>query len=610
MLSFVASVQHLGLYTRLWKSRKDVIMKKQHGILLCLLLVIFAIMLQGCTNDPVDPIDTSADPGVVTPAVQDLSVVADGASVYSVIIREGASDAVTDMARLVRKTIQEATGVQLEWNDDFIERGGTAPAKEIVIGITNREESISARQDLAYGEYAIRVMGEKIIIAAWDELSLRAGCEAFCSLVQENTVEGQFTLKQDYAVTDVGFAALKDMPHYGESDEVVQFVDLDDDCYMLYASDTDEAEFKAYAGVLEGAGYTQFASRQFGNNLHMIYTSEDKVIHASYVAKDKDARISIEDAYDMSIFTAGEYEKICEPSVSLVGLECYGKDSKTGVFNQIGLCMIFRLEDGRFIIVDGGGYTQDTAGLVYSNLRKLAVDKNNITVAAWILTHAHGDHTGGFLKFTEAKYHTRVTIQNIIHHFSTPEQYDGIEEGADSGRSEQARKTFINEYPNATIIKAHTGQLIQAGGVEIEMLYTYEDLEPSPLEYHNTTSLVFRVTAQDTSVMVLGDASNRVSLRLVAVYGDYLQSDMVQIAHHGYTGGTIALYEAIDADVVLWPGGVDSFDGNKGLEAIKFRGYNAKALELAEEAYVAGRAVYTLTLPYTPEDVEETKVIK
>ena len=32
--------------------------------------------------------------------------------------------------------------------------------------------------------------------------------------------------------------------------------------------------------------------------------------------------------------------------------------------------------------------------------------------------------------------------------------------------------------------------------------------------------------------------------------------------------------------------------------------------ELAKEVYVAGEAVYTLIMPYTPEDVEETKIIK
>jgi hypothetical protein len=143
--------------------------------------------------------------------------------------------------------------------------------------------------------------------------------------------------------------------------------------------------------------------------------------------------------------------------------------------------------------------------------------------------------------------------------------------------------------------------------MEIEMLFTYEDLEPSPLEYQNTSSLVFRVTCQDNTVLVLGDASNRSCSYLVRSYGDYLKSDIVQISHHGYTGGTIPLYNAISAEVALWPCGVASIDGS--YESLLTRDYNAKAVELAKEVYIAGKLVRTLTLPYTPDAQNESKII-
>jgi hypothetical protein len=97
---------------------------------------------------------------------------------------------------------------------------------------------------------------------------------------------------------------------------------------------------------------------------------------------------------------------------------------------------------------------------------------------------------------------------------------------------------------------------------------------------------------------------------MVKEYGDYLKSDMVQLSHHGYAGGTIALYEKVDADVVLWPGGVGGFDGGLEPQDLRYRDTNAYAIELAKEVYVAGEAVYTLIMPHTPEDVEETKIIK
>ncbi len=576
-------------------------MKKKVGIIFAVFAAVLAVLLQSCTGNA-DPGADTTDPATTTPVLQDLTIVADNVAEYTVIICEGASDAVADASRGVMTAIQSATGVKPLWTDDYID--GDIPAKEILVGRTNREESVQVLRELTYGEYAIRVVNDKLVIVAWTEEALARACDEFIRFIGENASAGQFTVARDYTVGGVGSAQLATLPHYGAMDEKVQFVDLGDDCLMVYAKDTDEAEFRSYFEALEAAGYTRFVSRRLGDNLHAVYVSEDKIVHASYMAADMDARISVEDSYDMTIFTEQEYEKVCEPSVTLVGQEGYMNDTE-GVPNQTGLCLIFRLEDGRFIIVDGGRYVPAAGPLIRKTLRSLAVDKDNITVAAWFLTHAHDDHTGGFVHFTDdLNLHKQIKIENVIHHMVTPEQYATVN---DPAQSDRVRGVLANKLADTNVIKAHTGQVFYIGGMEIEMLFAYGNLEPSPLEYMNTTSLVFRVTCRDNTVMVLGDASNRSCTYLVRSYGDYLKSDMVQISHHGYTGGTIPLYEAIDADVALWPTGVMSVDGS--YERLMERGYNARAVELAKEVYIAGKTAHTLPLPYTPEDGEETKII-
>lgn len=578
-------------------------MKK--SVFLLLLLVVFSVLMQGCTGNPAEGVDTSDTPAVTDPVVQDIVIVGDGVSAYNIVVPEAAKSPIQVAALTVRDAIAEATGIKPEWMDDYLGKNETAPAKEILIGMTSRPETAAVMENLPYGEYAIRIVSDKIVIAAWDDATLQEACEGFAAMVQDSAKEGSFTLAPDYTAHGIGYELLRTLPRYGTGLREVQFVDLEDDCYMLYAARSSVEEFEAYAAAMEDAGYTQFSNRQMGDNLSAIYTSEDKIIHAFYTAATREARVAIEDAYDMTIFTEQPYEKICEPAVSLIGLENYGKDAETGVYNQIGLSMVFRLEDGRFIVVDGGGYSTKTPSLLTAALNQLAVDKKKITVAAWILTHAHGDHTGAFVKGTEAGAYKKIKVQNIIHHFSTLEQYQGIDEGPDEGRATQCRNTFQKEYKDANVIKAHAGQVIRAGGMEVEMLYTYANLEPSRLEYHNTTSLVFRVTAQDNTVMVLGDASNRASKHLTQIYGDYLKSDIVQLSHHGYTGGTVALYEDIDAEVVLWPTGVASIDGRA--DTRQNREYNAKAVSLAKEVYIAGDTMYTLILPYTPDPEAQSK---
>ena len=572
-------------------------MKTKRKAIWVVLLVVLAILMPGCTGTE-KPVDDTTPPVVETPVVQDLSVVADGAAQYSIVIRENAPTSISDASRNVRDSIESLTGVKLNWTDDYVETGDTPAAKEILVGLTNREESLEVLGDLKYGEYAIRVVDEKIVIAAWDDVSLAEACRVFADQIQQLGGAGHLTVPHDYAVQDTGFTQLLPLPHYGEEDEDVQFIDLADECYLLYADDTDEAEFKAYFDVLAEAGYTQFATRQMGDNLYATYVSDEKVINASYIASKKDARIAIEDAYDLTLFTEQAYEKVCEPTVTLVGQEVKVGDS--WVYNA--LCLVFRLEDGRFIVVDSGYFTF-SVGQLNKTFRSLHVNEGKITIAAWIFTHAHSDHTGGFTTLSNTSYKNGIVVENFIHHFVSDAQHNAID---GPGTGPKTRAAMLG-YPDANIIKAHTGQVIKAGGVEIEMLFTYADMEPEKLDEMNTTSLVFRVTAQDNSVMVLGDASNRSLRYLISTYGDYLESDMVQIAHHGYNG-VAEVYSLIDADVVLWPGGVDQFYGRHDLYRIMDWDFNKRALELADECYVAGDSIFTLTMPYKPENNSPVKI--
>ena len=203
--------------------------------------------------------------------LQDLPIVSDGASEYSIIIRESAQNEVSDASRSVLNAISDATGVKLSWTDDYVENGGSIPAKEILVGVTNRQESIAVLRELKYGEYAIRIMDEKLVIAAWDDVSLAKACSVFVNQVKRYAAEGQLIIPADYSAEAVAWEALSEMPHYGSEGEIVRFVDLADNCYLLYADDTDETEFKAYLDVLETAGYTQFATREMGNNLYATY---------------------------------------------------------------------------------------------------------------------------------------------------------------------------------------------------------------------------------------------------------------------------------------------------------------------------------------------------
>ncbi|MBQ1976683.1 MAG: MBL fold metallo-hydrolase, partial [Clostridia bacterium] len=437
------------------------------------------------------------------------------------------------------------------------------------------------------------------VIAAWDDESITKACEKFAAFVKKQGKKNTLTIAADYSVDGVvakGFGAI---PHYGSTKNKVQFIDLADKSYMLYVPSTTKKAFSEYLNSLTQQGFTEFSYRTAGKYMtYATYCNEETILHISFNSSTDEARIAADKAYDMTVFTDQEYEKVCEPTVSLVGQEV---EVSTGwIYNA--LCLVFRLEDGRFVIVDGG-YSQFSVNKLYKTLRSLHVNEGKITIAAWIFTHPHSDHSGAFEELTNTSIKRRIVVENFIHHFASDAQHNTI---GSFGTAKTTRSAMRN-YRNANIIKAHSGQVFKFAGMEFEMLFTYADMEPEKLDTMNTSSLVFRVTARDNSVMVLGDASNRSLNYLIDTYGDYLESDMVQIAHHGYNGVADA-YSYIGADVVLFPGGVNQFYGRRNLYRIKDWEFNKRALDLAEECYVAGDSVFTLILPYTPANNRSVKI--
>ena len=245
-------------------------MKSCRVLFLSLLLTIAILLVVGCTGTtPPDVPDTE-------PAVQNtvLNIVEGQASSYSIIISERASETVNTMAMDLRKTVEQLTGVKLGLSDDYVERGTTPAATEILIGHTAREESRRLLEDTPYGEYSIRAAGDRIVITGWDENALQIACTKLIGYMEEHAAAGQLSVPGDYALSGRTFAGLDCLPHYGDSDTAVQFINIADNSRMLYVKKTNADEFHAYVAKLADAGFTEFATRQMDDNLYAIYKND------------------------------------------------------------------------------------------------------------------------------------------------------------------------------------------------------------------------------------------------------------------------------------------------------------------------------------------------
>ena len=60
-------------------------------------------------------------------------------------------------------------------------------------------------------------------------------------------------------------------------------------------------------------------------------------------------------------------------------------------------------------------------------------------------------------------------------------------------------------------------------------------------------------------MMWLGDANRDQSRLMCAMYGDYMESDLVQVAHHGGPGCENDMYNTVNANVVMFPNTLERY---------------------------------------------------
>lgn len=176
-------------------------------------------------------------------------------------------------------------------------------------------------------------------------------------------------------------------------------------------------------------------------------------------------------------------------------------------------------------------------------------------VSAWILTHAHGDHIGGFISEFEKNGGADFDIERICYNFPPYE----LIENRDVPDYEYYRKEFNYDIPafNAVLPlfkeKTHVveqGESIEIDELKIDFLYTWHpSFVTNPM---NDSSLVFKVTAPNKTVLFLGDLGPVGGDELFRESRHLLKADIVQMAHHGHMNVGMEVYAAIAPEACLW----------------------------------------------------------
>ena len=288
-------------------------------------------------------------------------------------------------------------------------------------------------------------------------------------------------------------------------------------------------------------------------------------------------------------------------------------------YNDGGMGYIVRLSDGRFIIVDGGHYTEDDATAIVNFLKENAPDSSNIVVATWLITHAHGDHAGAFTYLFEKLDTSNITLESMMFNAcDTAEQMTYC-----TSYTENIMNVLNTHCKNVPVYKPLTGQVYTFADTSIEILYTMSDFLPNTIEYesdgkggdYNIQTVVSIIDIDNTAdkndrFFIMGDTTLTACQEMTRRYGTYMQCDYVQVAHHGLNeitglennrrhGPDQATYKSIlkfDANnnpltIALWPTSKERYTDRTEITDIAV---NKWLIKNVKANWIAGEATHTI----------------
>ncbi len=159
-------------------------------LLFSLLALCLLLGMVGChRNDP------TPTPPEEQPKEEIIQLFLDGATAYSVVRPEIAGSDLKKAAASLTTTLRTETGAKdLAIREDYVKRGEEVPTDtpEILIGLTNRQESIDAHKILSENQYTIAMVGNRLVIIGYDEPATVQAINYFLTVIlKENLTDAK-----------------------------------------------------------------------------------------------------------------------------------------------------------------------------------------------------------------------------------------------------------------------------------------------------------------------------------------------------------------------------------------------------------------------------------
>lgn len=498
-----------------------------------------------------------------------LSLMDQSHLIYDIMVPEGASDALYAQAGRVQERLKEVTGREAS----IVTDAASLTEHLILLGEPNREATRSALSGLQPNEYTVQIVDDHLVVAARsDEAVAKAVDWLLAEPLQSPTVVAEEGIVQKVLLSvhqpmiAPYCAELTVLPSFAGGAYQATYP-CGNGVTQEYFKNVERKAMDSYLQVLEYYGYFVAERSDLGGNRTFTCLGTNGLVHLTYLAYDRSLTV-IKDPLTDRVYLGREaaYTKVTEQALAVMTRDYAG--SQEHIDDGNGESYIITLEDGRFVVIDGGYVVGGDANALYNYMKKNNRRKDGIVIAAWFFTHSHNDHYGAFQTFA-ATYAKSVTVESFVYNTGDSTRYT---KGAHDAFLECR---FVPEYrdeyfPDAAIIKPHTGQTLTFANTDFEILYTQENYAPSLIPYENDASMVFRIHLNGKTFLIMGDCEATASDLICNMYpAAALHSDVMQLNHHGYSGATTRLYDAVSPTYVLWTTSQVAFD--KRVSGVKYQ---------------------------------------
>ncbi len=522
-------------------------MKKRYftGAVLLLALVL---ALTGCNQDAADGTDTATDSVTTTETPQTerepvwITVAQNSLTNYKIITNTSSNDFATEIEDFQTEW-KTLTGAELTVYSD----SEPETEYEIIIGKVDRAESRELYEEVPYTGATVKMYGKKIVVGGYEAEMLSKVLRKI-RLVTTEKEDGMFCISDDldYTVNTSGV----DIPKIETEGEFLGLHYCVDTQFEVGFKNVNEDEYNAYFEKLYNEGYKVYIDNISSGNRFTTYTKDDIQVHTSWYPAQSSLKVVFGKG-DLPPVSDEATESKVTPSITQMGLEGADLSYPNGA---PGMSYVIQLPDGRYIIIDGGVDNANDEKNLLEYLKTNNPNSGKPVIAAWFITHADGDHIklpSSFLK----NYGTEVVVEMAMYSFPDFKNTKIVKTDAQDSMYKMVynfQQAVRSNNAAAKLVNFHTGQKFNIGAAEIEIIYTQEDFYPNEFPYGNHTSAAFSITLGGKKIMFLGDCEKELCQFIEAVYGNSLKSDILQVSHHGFNGGTLAIYKAIDPDICLW----------------------------------------------------------